>query len=202
MNRDRDRVRVILALCQRWLEKADKYDKADLAGSFDAFFSVFVAYNALYSEVTDRLISQDTLADRRENRFEVNKAAANVALYLGPTPMANEIRGDPKCRESVHEFVQLIKNKTFYIHITKKGSPNRASDQKCVEGIEKGADKEYCESILKLIYYTRCNMFHGSKEFVPKQPDLLNPMTKVLRTVVGRLIISLNGPIVRDAVVD
>lgn len=191
MNRDRDRIESLQAFCQRWLEKADVYDRADLAGSFDAFFSVFVAYNALYTEVATRLMSSGMV--NRSQQWDHIKATVHVALYLGPTQMANEIREDPKGRESVHEIVQLIKNGTFYIHI-KRGSPDRVKDSACIKGIEEGSEKEYCESILKLIYQTRCNMFHGSKGFVPKQPELLNPMTKVLRSVVRMLITSLNEP--------
>jgi hypothetical protein len=197
-----DRIRGLQTFCQRWLEQADSYDTANLAGSYDAFFSVFVAYNALYSEVVTRLKSNDKVQPKDANDDNKN-ATLHVPLYLEPALTANEIRKDLHCLTSVHEFIGLINDGTFYIHITRNPKhPDREKDRACIKGIEEGSDKEFCESILTLIHKTRCNMFHGSKEFCPKQPVLLNPMTVVLGTVVRMLIRSLSGPHVEAAVVD
>ena len=38
------------SLCQRWREKAQQYDTEDTHQLFDKFFSLYVAYNALYAE--------------------------------------------------------------------------------------------------------------------------------------------------------
>ena len=37
--------------CRRWIEKADNYDDKSLDGVFDKFFSLYVAFNRLYSHL-------------------------------------------------------------------------------------------------------------------------------------------------------
>lgn len=40
-----------IQFCERWLQKAAEYDDQTLTGAFDKFFSLFVAFNRLYSHI-------------------------------------------------------------------------------------------------------------------------------------------------------
>jgi len=43
--------RSTLAFSERWLNKASRHDSSTLDGAFDKFFSLFVAFNRIYSYV-------------------------------------------------------------------------------------------------------------------------------------------------------
>jgi len=175
--------------CRRWLEKADSYNTSELSGAFDSFWSTFVAYNALYHEVTRQLIASGRV--RPQDNGDNRSATVHVPAFLGHGDMARTIKHDPESLKNLEKFTQLIMNGTFYIHSDKSGRPNHKMDLKCLQHIEEGSDKEFCEDLMVLIYQTRCNMFHGGKEFHPIQAHLLNPMTKVLRVVITQLLDAL-----------
>jgi hypothetical protein len=171
--------------CSRWLIKADSYDTNELSGAFDSFWSTFVAYNALYNEVEQLLIARGEVSPRGSG--DKRSATVDVPVYLCHEDMARSLKNNPDLIRNIQEFTQMIKDGTFYIHSDKSGRPNYAEDRKCIKHIEAGSDKEFCEALMVLIYKTRCNMFHGNKEFHPIQARLLNPMTKVLRAVITQV---------------
>ncbi|NTV47939.1 MAG: hypothetical protein HGB11_15785 [Chlorobiales bacterium] len=177
--------------CRRWLEKADAYDSSALSGAFDSFSSTFVAYNALYNEVA-RLLVKSGVA-RHQDTGDKRSATVHVPAFLGYRDLAHMIKSKPELIACVQEITRLIKYGSFYIHSDKTGRPNYAADRECLRHLELGNDEEFCEALMMLIYITRCNMFHGSKEFHPIQASLLNPMTKVLRAVTTMVISALGS---------
>ncbi|MCJ7646057.1 hypothetical protein MUO65_04020 [bacterium] len=173
--------------CEGWLTKAAGYNNSVLSDSFDKFFTIFVAYNALYNQVTRWLRKAGRIQTRKD--YDYTSATVNVPSYLGHERMANLIKSNGECRTKVTAITKLIRDRTFYIHVVNgTGEPNYAEDRKHVNRIESGSDKEFCESLLTLIYKTRCNMFHGEKAYREEQLSILNPMTYVLEFIVRELI--------------
>jgi len=175
-----------------WLKKASDYKTDILSDSFDKFFTVFVAYNALYNEAARRLVSSGRI--RANDDRDKKSATVHAPAHIGHGRMANVIKGDNIAPSKLKEITELIKNGTFCIHLNKQtGQPNHSEDMKHIKRIENGNDQEFCESLMILIYKTRCNMFHGGKEYNLIQLRILNPMTYVLELVAKELFHSLES---------
>lgn len=50
----------------------------------------------------------------------------------------------------------------------------------------------FCETVLMLIYQTRCNLFHGSKKTTDKQSMILAPMHRILNRLIDKTIIKID----------
>jgi len=173
--------------------KASSYSKNDLRDSFDKFFTMFVPYNALYNEAARRLMSRGEISAKE--LFDKTSATSHVTRYVGEHRLASVIKLD--AISHVNEITRLIRIGKFYIHL--KGRtflPDHEEDRKHLDRIETGTEQEFCESLLLLMYKTRCNLFHGNKEYLATQKLILNPMTETLRIVVNELLCSLE----RDSV--
>lgn len=182
--------------CDRWLQKASSYDKNTLDGIFDSFFSLFVVYNYMYLIAADRL--PRTSAQKRNQPNERDAATKLVVEYVGAEKLANRLCTEENL-ENLRKISDLIRT-TFWAHWNRnRREPDRKLDEDCVCNIicvidnNTGSDvcqedkKKFCEAILSLIYATRCNMFHGGKEFEHDQMDILPPMVFILLAIIEEL---------------
>ena len=109
---------------------------------------------------------------------------------------ANTLKADisKHCGKEVRQILKLLENETFYIHIERAtGKPDHKTDQQKVSEIRLADPTKYGAAILTLIYKTRCNMFHGTKQFSHVQIQLLQPMNAVLERVIKNLRAALRG---------
>jgi len=169
---------------EAWLGKAENYSNTELQGVFDRFFSLFVSFNALYQDATNQLIARQRITP--QSATDSQSATKHVIAFIGPRNLQNWLIQN--CQNDLDEMVSLIEDGTFYIN-THRGSslPDHASDREQTRGIKSLEPEKYCLGILKLIYKTRCNMFHGSKEFSHIQIQLLRPMNSILLAVINCL---------------
>jgi hypothetical protein len=167
--------------CKRWQSKADEYDLDTLAGTFDQFFSLFVAYNRLYAAAARRLTQTGRI--KVQDETDRKSATSHVVEYLGSNKLANILR---ECtHDDVDRVYELIDNGTFFVHgKSRNDEPDHVRDRQCLRKIKNGDDKDYCTAILALIYTTRCNMFHGSKQYCQVQQSILIPMNSILRCLI------------------
>ena len=159
----------------RWKDKALAYDEKQLADSFDKFFTLFVAYNILYTETTKILVSR---GQAKLNKYggvpDAEGATTNIITYLGKTSTA--LFQDSTIQTAINELKVVIPNK-FYIK-------DLAWDRKRMDKINSGKfNITVTKALLELIYGVRCNMFHGNKEFKPIQIEILNPCIKILEKI-------------------
>ncbi len=148
---------------ERWMVKASSYKEKDLNSYFDKYFSLFVAYNILYNQISEKLFIQKKIKKDRYGRFS-DKASATkyITLFIDKS-----ILKDTLCVNSITEIFNLI---PAYFNITN-------NDNKLKSNWE---TKNDVQSILEILYGIRCNMFHGSKDFKDDQIKLLIPAIKLL----------------------
>jgi hypothetical protein len=146
----------------------------------------------MYDVAAHRLLQR---GDIKENDATDRKSATSHAVhYIGANRLADRLRA-PENSENVMRIYELIDNGTFWVHSNRKNNqPDYARDRECLQNIMAGADEEYCTAILDLIYTTRCNMFHGIKQYHQIQKLGLHPMAAILRSV----IVELRFAIARD----
>jgi hypothetical protein len=155
---------------KRWIEKANKNPTKGLNYQIDKFFSLYVAYNIIYS-----LISHEENWDRCS-------AVSVIACYI----KTNKIIVFSSSKSEIEDMIKPIRNhEIFHIYENDKNH----DDSKLISNIDNNLDIE--ESVLNLLYGIRCNMFHGKKELSNEQLSLLIPANKILENLVNSLIESL-----------
>ncbi len=163
---------------ERWIEKASGYDIANLSDCFDKFSTLFVAYNALYNYAENDMFQNKLITKNKKGNHK--SAVSNAPKYIGFEPLADSLKSNNKTADAINEIVRLIEKNVFYID----------NDQQLIRHIkdENICAEKYVESIMELIYQTRCNMFHGSKGFEEIQKNILQPMIIILEFVIESLL--------------
>ncbi len=156
-------------IAKRWLEKSKKYDNNHVEEVMDKFFSLYVSYNAMYSR-----FSQKDSDDRA-------CATTRMSDYLKREKIT--ILND--CESTIKEMIEPVKNDNFYIY-GNDSNQDFKKDNIIIQRIEE--DINNYAAILNFIYGIRCNMFHGNKQIIGEQTQLLNPANKILEKLLDTLI--------------
>lgn len=166
---------------QRWIDKAASYHDEDLDDLFDKFFTLFVAYGRLYSAAAELLRSRANRKEVAMFRGDRNEATHVMALFIQQPRFSHLVANRPELANSCATIARLLHQRTFFLH-TARGSnnPDWARDHKLSEGLSNLSLK----SVLDCLYQIRCNIFHGEKEFAPRQAELLSPAITLLESVV------------------
>ncbi len=181
--------------CNRWIEKADNYTHDLTEDVFDRFFSLYVAYNAIYFEATIQLIEKKQIGKNRTG--DRVSAVKNIPVYIGQNTLSRKLLD---MSDDINTIINLIKNGTFYISTKKDNvTPDPDIDKNLIRDIEAFLSdsktknqQKFNEAMLTFIYEVRCNMFHGKKGFDPIQKQLLIPMNRILKVIIQDLLLMMN----------
>jgi hypothetical protein len=163
--------------CRRWRHRANGYRGPGFERTFDKFFALWVVFNALYTEVA-----------RREGRFGAgdDTACQEVLLqHLGARAFVGAINADPGVLAALDQVVVFMRNHDFYFKLDRRtGARQPVVDDDLRARIQSRGFNVRGQAILETLYAVRCNLFHGHKEFLARQGDLLRPMTVILTKVI------------------
>lgn len=171
----------IESFCDRWINKAETYRSNDLEDLFDRFFTLFVAYNRLYSAAAE--LYRATLDPRRAAMLQGDRreATAVMAQLIGQSRFSNVMREGPAIADSCETISELLQNRQFFLHSVRgTKEPDHARDAELAEGLRRHS----LLAVLQCLYQIRCNIFHGEKEFAPRQAQLLVPAITLLEEIV------------------
>jgi hypothetical protein len=147
-----------------------------LQDAFDQFFTLFVAFNRLYS-YTAQVAGQGNAGDRR-------MATRLFAEIVGHQTLLRAITSDGGA--DIELLRQLIEpNGSFFL--ISGPNPDIPDTERNADLHRRLGNVSACvaaEAVLEYLYQVRCNMFHGSKGFEDRQLQLLQPCLRVLRRVV------------------
>jgi hypothetical protein len=159
-------------------------DVDTLSRCFDRFTSLFVVFNRLYTEVGKLLIHRGVVNPSPRRRFaplpDRESATKHIVTFYGEARLKDEISADKKCRKAVNILVQLIRDRSFYLH---EDYATGLSDPDRDLRLANEASYYKPQAILSLIYQARCNLFHGEKDFEERQRVLLDNMSIVLEFI-------------------
>ena len=144
-----------------WNNKADNYKNCeyDLRAIFDEFITRYIIFNVLYK----------ICADIYGERGDRNSATKVVEKFLSE----HHCNIMPEARFYIGQLTNGISEGQFTI-----GIPSY-SDKKLLIELQ---DNDTL-ALLKCIYQLRCNLFHGDKEFIWRQSQLLAPATRCLEII-------------------
>jgi hypothetical protein len=144
--------------CRRWLEKASLYDDQTLDGAFDKFFSVFVAFNRLYSHVSLHS-GQVIKGDQRQatDAFASTVGSRQLLTALGNNGGAADLA----------TLAELIRpGGSFYlISDGTRDQPDLTRNRDLHQRLNDSSAATKVKAVLEYLYLVRCNMFHGSEGF-------------------------------------
>jgi hypothetical protein len=169
----------LINLYNNWTAKANNYNNNDLANVFDKYITLFVIYNALYNQIVNELRN---LGTHIYNRYDDRKAATDWLIsFIGANQIINKINAD-ELNEEINTIAHLIQDEVFHIKLN-WGRRERTSDIKIMHRLLSNNNNEKAKGLLEVIYYVRCNLVHGHKQFENYQRDLLMPLTNLLSSI-------------------
>ena len=181
----------LLLFCERWQEKAKKENPdGELNECFDHFFTSFVVYNRIYN-FCYFLNPNNVQDDYRDHKCAVDL----MVKFAEESGVIESIL--KKIRTYVVSAADVLSTNQFYIYDIynndkkkKKKEQNNEEDLKRKLSLQMSPEnsKDIFEKVLELLYKVRCNMFHGEKEYVPKQIDLLRPLNHILDVLNATLL--------------
>lgn len=163
--------------CQRWQDKANLYRGVEVADWFDKFFTLWVLFNALYTEVAWRT-GNEGIADDVAGQD-------NLLHYLGARAFIEELRRDRDVVEALTQIQTFLHDHVYYFKLDRKtGARQPKEDERLLNDFRSNGTNGQGKAILEALYSIRCNLFHGHKAFDPGQVDLLRPITVILKSVI------------------
>lgn len=172
-------VQQTLAFSMRWISKARLYNSRSLEDAFDRYFSLFVAFNRLYSHL-NRHAAHPTTGDRAQATSGFLSALGARRLLL-----AVEGNGGAADIELLRRLIDPTAGEFFLISDTRHDLPDSLKNQELFDNLGAQSSTTRANAVLTYLYLVRCNMFHGAKDFERRQLRIIEPATRVLQRVVG-----------------
>jgi len=163
-----------------WTQKANEINGNDLSSIYDRFITSFIVYNNLYNQVPKELVSRGVSLPNR--LYDSKKATDYVVRYIGGTDFIQELE-DRENAEDINKLIRIIDEETFHIKLNHEGEKQRSKDLEILSKLRSSSKTKKAIGILQVIYYVRCNMFHGNKMFIEYQRSLIVPLTNILTNV-------------------
>ncbi len=171
---------------QRWRQKAAGYGDVETRDWFDRFFSLYVVFNALYTEAAldlerNGLITLDSTRGIPDDRA----SQEYVVQYVGAKALVKALTDDPAVTAALAQIEQFLQQHTYHFRLNRlTGNAQDAEDERILVDLQSNDTNAKACSVLEVLYCVRCNMFHGHKMFEPVQVDLLRPVIIILAKVI------------------
>lgn len=175
--------------CANWIEKANQYSHRQLSDYFDKFISLYIVFNALYMEIMNEFALEGHPVTKD---FRDKKAATDYVIqYLKSKYYINLLINDQDSQNHWQAICDIITSNKFNI-ILDWGIPQNHLDIELLNDLLSNSVNKKAKAILSILYYVRCNMFHGHKNFEQRQIELLVPLNYFLEKTIQILMGKLN----------
>ncbi len=152
-----------LIFYKRWLEKAGEYTDS-LTDCFDKFVTLFILFNSQYNYLAEE--------DGEMDKGDKYKATEYIKQYLGSEGFCE----NTIIKKESSKIIELIQDGEFYLK-------DERIDAELVKKVSSSNHEEKTKGILEIIYFVRCNLFHGQKSFTEDQKRLLLPCIVILEEI-------------------
>lgn len=167
--------------CDRWIEKASAYSTDSLDDLFDRYFTLFVAYNRIYSASAELYRSRINESQARMLQGDRREATAIMERFILPSRFSRLAAERSEISDACERISNLLNERRFFLHTNRQTKePDWGRDQRLSTGLH----NLNLMATLECLYQIRCNIFHGEKEFSHRQAELLIPAITLLESVV------------------
>jgi hypothetical protein len=175
---------------RRWLEKAnDVVDSTDSA-FVDRFVFTYISFNALYTAAANILDGSSSAIVKWDFRkggppkrqfkkypTEQRRATTLVVDVIGKHRSVERLL---VCKDAIENLCNCFGPGRLYLHELESGEPDIARDDALIASARSGN----IESLLRIVYLLRCNLFHGAKALSAVQDVPLTAATAILQTLI------------------
>lgn len=158
-----------------------KNENDQLKELYDKFTTLFTIYNRYYNEAFYQFQMDKKLTKSRYSDFE--KATTIVLEFLSADSLINSFNENQK---EIDDLCMLIENQIFHINLV-DGEPSEETDKQLLENLKSVSPVVKGKAVLSAIYNVRCNIVHGYKDFQEYQRLIVEPLIKLLETVIELL---------------
>ena len=170
-----------------WSRKAVAIQGNELHNIYDKYITLFIIYNCLYNQTREHLVLTGQLVPR-QNLDNQNATTLVIQLLGDANIIANfTAKGNDK---DIAEIIDVIDREVFHIKL-KNGQSQRKEDLKILSNLRSANSSEKALGVLQVLYYVRCNLFHGHKNYVEYQRMLVEPLINILATLNTQLYAEL-----------
>lgn len=165
----------------RWMAKAVNTPIADVNGCIDKYVTLFVAYNALYNTVPEK-IDVNNGVRIRPSVGDKQSATTEVRNFIGAANLFSELTLQNK-DPAITELIQTLQLKMFNIKLDNRGNAQSHIDLQLEANLLSPDPNIKAQALLEIIYYVRCNVVHGRKNLQAYQALLLEPLISILLSI-------------------
>ncbi len=171
-----------------WTNKISSYKGDDLGTLFDKYTALFTLYNRLYNESYSLMKANGQLSKSRYSDFE--KATILVVKFISAVEIIVRFKENNNF-DDIASIADLIRNDIFHINLA-DGVSQKDIDIKLMENLENNEPIIKAQAAVSTVYNVRCNMQHGEKHFEEYQRLLLEPLIRIIDTIIELQIEKLN----------
>lgn len=165
---------------ETWTKRISSYSGDDLGTLFDKYTALFTLYNRLYNESFNRMKENELLSKPRYSDFE--KATKLVVEFNSANAIIDRLKNKDNFSD-IEIIADLIREDVFHINLA-DGVSKKDIDIELMENLENDKPSIKAQAAVSAIYNVRCNMQHGEKHFEEHQRMLLEPLIRILETIV------------------
>lgn len=165
---------------QTWTEKIAAIEGDGLGEVFNRYTSLYTLYNRLYNDSYRELKNSNSLNKSRYSDFE--KATTLVVQFNSANDIIERITANNNLPD-IDAIANLIKNDIFHINLA-DGVSQKNTDLQLLSNLTNADVNIKAQAVVSTIYNVRNNMQHGEKHFEEHQRLLLEPLTRLLQTVI------------------
>lgn len=163
----------------RWLKKIENHrdnrnSNDQLADIFDEFVARYIVFSAAVG-----VLKPTSVKHKSDKEYCTTRVAK--FLSVNKDNLVAELNND------AHQLGEIIGNG----HLRLVSSPGK--DPNLLQKWEATDNGEKLKAVLETLYYIRCNLFHGSKEFSSCQKTLLETANACLRIISDALFKQLDA---------
>lgn len=163
-----------------WTNKISSYVNDDLETLFDKYTALFTLYNRLYNESFKQMKVNDQLTKQRYSDFE--KATKMIVEFNSADDIIDRLNANGNF-DDISTVADLIRKDIFHINLA-DGVSQKDVDIELMKNLESDKSDIKAQAAVSSIYNVRCNIQHGEKHFEEHQRMLLEPLIRILETIV------------------
>jgi hypothetical protein len=171
-----------------WHVKLSTNTGNEIHNVFDRYRDLFAIYNKLYKQIPKEfeLIGRPVKGKVLDNRGATEMV---VELLTGKAILDNLQANN--CNDDIQDIIRLMEQQLFHIKL-KDGEWQEDQDAIILENLKSSDSDVKATAMLQVVYLVRCNLVHGSKDYEQHQLLLLEPLTRILRSIIDHLYAELS----------
>ncbi len=165
----------VLPFVARWRKKIYKYKRKgcdEMSYVFDKFIYEYIIYSSLVNVI------------KPEGAKHLNDCAYCTQVMADYIVTNSDKDIINKLSEPVGCLINIIDTKHFSV------VSSRNKDPELKKNWEQGSNIQRLTALLETLYYLRCNLFHGQKEYSLEQVNLLKPAGECL-CIINKAIVNI-----------